>query len=78
LVFKIWPLRAEWEMLKMSEKDASDTEPGLVRLHYKYNFKDEFGKPCDEWLDSIEAKCNEILGNYSKPEAEALLRAFVA
>jgi hypothetical protein len=73
LAFKIWQLRAEWEMPKMSEKDASDMEPGLVRLHYKYNFKDEFGKPCDEWLDSIEAKCNEILWNYSKLEDEALL-----
>jgi hypothetical protein len=27
----------------MSEKDALDVEPGLVRLRYKYKFKDEFG-----------------------------------
>jgi hypothetical protein len=53
-------------------------EPGLVRLHYNYNFEDEFGEPCDEWLDSTEEKCNQILGNYSKSKAEALHRAFAA
>jgi hypothetical protein len=78
LAFKTWPLLIEWEMSKMSEKDASDVEPGLVRLCYKYKFEDEFREPSDGWLDYIEAKCNEILGNYSKPEVEALQRAFVA
>jgi hypothetical protein len=34
-------------MLKMSEGDASDAEPGLVRLCYKYRFEDEFGEPSD-------------------------------
>jgi hypothetical protein len=48
-------------MPKMSEKHTSDAEPGLVRLQYKYMFEEEFGEPCDEWLDSIEEKCNEIL-----------------
>ena len=42
LVFKTWPLKAEWEMPKMSKKDASDVEPRLVRLRYKYKFEDEF------------------------------------
>jgi hypothetical protein len=78
LAFKTWPLVIEWEMSKMSEKGASDVEPGLVRLCYKYKFEDEFREPSDGWLDYIEAKCNEILGNYSKPEVEALQRAFVA
>ena len=41
LAFKTWPLRL-WQMPKMSKKDASDVEPGLVRLHYKYKFEDEF------------------------------------
>jgi hypothetical protein len=27
----------------MSEKDASDAKPGLVRLRYKYKFEYEFG-----------------------------------
>jgi hypothetical protein len=30
------------------------------------------------WLDYIESKCNEILGNYRKPEDEALQQAFLA
>jgi hypothetical protein len=51
LAFKTWPLAAEWDMPKMSEGDASDAEPGLVRLRYKYRFKDEFGEPSDGWLD---------------------------
>jgi hypothetical protein len=65
-------------MSKMSEGDALDTEPGLVRLRYKYSFEDEFGEPSDGWLDYVEARCNEILANYSMPEAEALQRAFGA
>jgi hypothetical protein len=53
-------------------------EPGLIRLRYKYNFEDEFGETSDGWLDYVEEKCNEILGNYSKLETKALQRAFVA
>jgi hypothetical protein len=63
-------------MLKMPEGDTSVAEPELVRLHYKYIFEDEFGEPSDGFLDYVEAKCNEILGNYSKSEAEALQQAF--
>jgi hypothetical protein len=33
---------------------------------------------CDEWLDGIEAKCNEILRNYVKKEDESLTVAFGA
>jgi hypothetical protein len=65
-------------MPKMFEKDTSDAKPRLIRLRYKYKFEDEFGEPSDGWLDYNEVKCNEILGNYSKPEAEALQRAFAA
>jgi hypothetical protein len=75
LVFKTWPLRSEWDM---TEKDASDVEPRLIKLRYKYRFEDEFGEPCDRWLGSIEAKCKEILGNYNKPKVEALYRSTVA
>jgi hypothetical protein len=37
-----------------------------------------FEEPNDGWLDYVEAKCNEILGNFSKFEVEALLWAFGA
>jgi hypothetical protein len=53
LAFKTWPLAAEWDMSKMFEEDASDAEPGLVRLHYKYRFDDEFGEPSGGWLDYV-------------------------
>jgi hypothetical protein len=74
LAFNTWPLRAEW-MPEMKE-DALETEPGLVRLRYKYKFENKFGEACDEWLETIEEKCNEILSNYSKKEDEALSVAF--
>jgi hypothetical protein len=62
----------------MSKKYTSDVDHRLVRFHYKYKFKEEFGEPCDECFDSIEEKCNEILGNFSKAKVEALHRAFAA
>lgn len=51
---------------------------GLVHLKYTYRYKSQFGEPNDEWLDAIEATCNEILGNYMKKEHEALTTAFGA
>jgi hypothetical protein len=71
-------LAAEWDMPKVSEGDASDVEPGLIRLWCKYKFEDEFGEPSDGWLDFVEAKCIEILGNFSKSEVEALQQSFRA
>jgi hypothetical protein len=71
-------LAAEWDMPKVSEGDASDVEPGLIRLRCKYKFEDEFGEPIDGWLDFVEAKCIEILDNFSKSEAEALQQSFRA
>jgi hypothetical protein len=38
LAFKTWPLMAEWKMPKMTEKDALDAEPRVIRLYYKYKF----------------------------------------
>jgi hypothetical protein len=32
--------------------------------------------PCQEWLDTIEVMCNEILGNYSKKEDQLMNEAF--
>lgn len=34
IAFRIWPLRAKWEMSNMSEKDASVVEPGRVARLY--------------------------------------------
>jgi hypothetical protein len=45
-------------------------------LPYHYKFKKHFKAPCQEWLDTIEVMCNEILGNYSKKEDQLMTTAF--
>ncbi len=47
-----------------------------MRLPYYYKFKKYFKTPCQEWLDTIEVMCNEILGNYSKKEDQLMTAAF--
>jgi hypothetical protein len=48
----------------------------LVRLPYHFKFKKHFKEPCQEWLDTIEVMCNEILGNYTKKEDQLMTAAF--
>lgn len=48
----------------------------FVRLDYKYNFEEEFGEPCDEWLEIVESKNNEVLGNLVAKQDWALIVAF--
>jgi hypothetical protein len=43
-----------------------------VLSKYTYKFETVFGDPCDEWLEAIEDKCNEVLGNFNKKEDKAL------
>jgi hypothetical protein len=45
-------------------------------LPYHYKFKKHFKVPCQEWLDTIEVMCNEILGNYSKKEDQLMTASF--
>ena len=45
-------------------------------MPYHYKFKKHFKVPCQEWLDTIEVMCNEILGNYSKKEDQLMNAAF--
>jgi hypothetical protein len=45
-------------------------------LPYHYKFKKHFKVPCQEWLDTIEVMCNEILGNYSRKEHQLMTVAF--
>jgi hypothetical protein len=73
LAFKVFPTLREWEMPKLEgEKKKGE----LVRLPYHYKFKKHFKAPCQEWLDTIEVMCNEILGNYSKKEDQLITAAF--
>jgi hypothetical protein len=67
-------LVANWEMPK--ETISNPLEGGLVRLKYTFRFVDQFVEPDDDWLESIEATSDELLGAYSKTEDNALSAAF--
>jgi hypothetical protein len=73
LAFRVFPTLKEWDMPKLK---GEKKEKELVRLPYYYKFKKHFKEPCQEWLDTIEVMCNEILGNYSKKEDQLMTAAF--
>jgi hypothetical protein len=73
LAFRVFPTMKEWTMPKLK---GEKKEGELVRLPYYYKFKKYFKAPCQEWLDTIEVMCNEILGNYSKKEDQLMTAAF--
>jgi hypothetical protein len=73
LANRVFPTLKEWNMLKLKgEKKKNE----LVRLPYHFKFKKHFKEPCQKWLDTIEAMCNEILGNYTKKEDQLMTAAF--
>jgi hypothetical protein len=66
-----------WKNGKMPQETIKETdEGGLVRLKYTFKYGDKFVEPDDDWLKSIEAINDELLGVYSKAEDTALLAAF--
>jgi hypothetical protein len=73
LAFKVFPTLREWEMPKLVGENKKGE---LVRLPYHYKFKKHFKSPCQEWLNTIEIMCNEILGNYYKKEDQLMTAAF--
>jgi hypothetical protein len=74
IAFRIWPLVEKWEMPKETVRETD--EGGLVRLKYTFQYGDKFVEPDDDWLKSIEAISDELLGLYSKAEDTALSAAF--
>jgi hypothetical protein len=73
LANRVFPTLKEWNMPKLrGEKKKNE----LVRLPYHFKFKKHFKEPCHEWLEMIEAMCNEILGNYTKKEDQMMTAAF--
>jgi hypothetical protein len=74
IAYRVWPLVENWDMPK--ETTAESTEGGLIRLKYAFRFTDRFDEPNDDWLKSIEAISDELLGTYSKAEDNALSIAF--
>jgi hypothetical protein len=74
IAFRVWPLVEKWEMPKETIKEID--EGGLVRLKYTFKYGDKFVELDDDWLKSIEAISDELLGVYSKAEDTALSAAF--
>jgi hypothetical protein len=74
IAYRVWPLVENWDMPK--DTTAESTEGGLIRLKYTFRFRDRFDEPNDDWLKSIEAISDELLGAYSKAEDNALSIAF--
>jgi hypothetical protein len=74
IAYRIWPLVENWDMPK--DTIAESTEGELVRLKYTFRFRDRFDEPNDDWLRSIEAISDELVGAYSKAEDDALSAAF--
>jgi hypothetical protein len=75
LANRVFPTLREWSMPKLEGKKKKNE---LVRLPYRFKFKKHFKEPCQEWLDTIEVMCNEILGSYTKKEDQLLTAAFSA
>jgi hypothetical protein len=74
IAFRVWPLAEKWEMPKETVREPD--EGGLVRLKYTFKYGDKFVEPDDDWLKSIEAISDELLGSYSKAEDTTLSAAF--
>ena len=74
IAFRVWPLAEKWEMPKETVRETD--EGGLVRLKYTFQYGDKFVEPDDDWLKSIEAISDELLGLYSKAEDTTLSAAF--
>jgi hypothetical protein len=70
---KTFPTSSSWGM---SKKKEGGKKYELVRLPFRFNFEEQFKKPCTEWLEMIETMCNEILGNYTKKEDQLMTAAF--
>jgi hypothetical protein len=62
--------------MEYAEAEGSKEKNELVRLPYRFKFEKQFSEPCQEWLEMIEAMCNEILGNYTKKEDQLMTAAF--
>ena len=48
----------------------------LSVFEYTYRYRNQFGEPDDEWLEAIEATCDEMLGAYTMAEDKAMNTTF--
>jgi hypothetical protein len=70
----VWPLASGWEMPK--ETAAGSSQGGLVYLKYTFKYRSQFDEPNDDWLDTIEATSDELLGAYLKAEDDVMTMTF--
>jgi hypothetical protein len=52
------------------ETTASSSDGGLVYLKYTYRYRSQFSEPDHEWLEAIEATCEELMRAYTKAKDE--------
>jgi hypothetical protein len=76
IAYKVWPLVNDSEMPK--ETVVGSSQGGLVYLRYTLWYRSQFDEPNDDWLDTVEATSDELLGAYTKTEDEAMIIAFDA
>jgi hypothetical protein len=74
IAYRVWPLVSESEMPK--EAAAGSSQGGLVYLKYTLRYRGEFHEPNDEWLSSIEATSDDLLGAYTRAKDDAMILAF--
>jgi hypothetical protein len=60
------------------EATVGSSQSGLVYLKYTFRYRSQFDEPNDDWLDTIEATSDELLGAYSRAEDESMTAAFGA
>ena len=65
---------SDWEIPK--EAAAGSSQGGLVYLKYTFKYRDQFDEPNDDWLESIEATSDELLGANTRGEDDAMTLAF--
>jgi hypothetical protein len=74
ITYRVWPLVSEREMVM--EAAVGFCQDGLVYLKYTFRYRGEFDEPNDEWLSSIEATSDELLGAYTRAKDDAMTLAF--
>jgi hypothetical protein len=58
------------------EAAAGSSQGGLVYLKYTFRYRDRFDEPNDEWLSSIKATSDKLLGAYTRAKDDAMTLAF--
>jgi hypothetical protein len=58
------------------ETTARSSQGGLVYLKYTFRYRDQFDEPSDGWLICVEATSDDLLGEYTRAEDDAMTLAF--